>query len=206
MAIIYRAYNINNGKSYIGQTVKSLASRKASHKDASKRYNYLFYKAINKHGWNSFKWGKIAETNNQDWLNKLEELYINDYGDYNIKRFSQGKGKHSQETIKKIRESNKGKKRSSITRKKISNAQKNKKLSDNHKKAISEAQKKRRKLNPNLPIPSRPVVAIQATNENTSILFKSIKEAVLAGYCSSSIFRCLKGERKTHKNLTWSRL
>jgi len=75
--IIYRATNVVNNKSYIGLTLKSLASRKAKHLNSLQREDSKFYRAIKKYGRDSFKW-EIIHQNITDYelLKRLEKNYI----------------------------------------------------------------------------------------------------------------------------------
>lgn len=77
--IIYKATNIINNMSYIGQTVQTLQSRIRDH---MKRGNY-FHNALRKHGKENFTWDILAECNDVDTLNKLEIYYIGYYDTYN---------------------------------------------------------------------------------------------------------------------------
>lgn len=90
--IIYKATNTITGKSYIGQTTKSLHYRAQKHKVDSKRTDYYFHRAINKYGWGNFTWEVICECDNKDELNDKERHYIKLYdthwtvNGYNIDR------------------------------------------------------------------------------------------------------------------------
>lgn len=76
--IIYQAINKINGKSYVGQTVRSLRVRKNEHKShAFKLYsNTVFSKALRKYGIDGFEWKVLYRANSLDELNKMEQLYI----------------------------------------------------------------------------------------------------------------------------------
>lgn len=170
--LIYMATNKGNGKMYIGQTVGGLRRRKRRHiSDAlSKRDNMYFHKAIRKYGSDNFNWIIIHNyiTTIED-LNVLEIFYIkkyNSFGEfgYNLnaggnnalaseetkKRMSEsGKGKNkgkkrSEETKRRISETNKGRKLSEKTKRRISEAQSGKKFSEDHKKKMSEVRKGKR--------------------------------------------------------------
>lgn len=102
MKCIYRMYNTDNGKSYIGQT-NNFRLRMNGHKsDAFNKnassYNYPLSNAIRKHGWEKFK-NTIIETipdgASQDYVDEREIYYIEhfhsittEYG-YNILRGGQ---------------------------------------------------------------------------------------------------------------------
>lgn len=75
---IYCAHCIVTGKKYIGKTIQELEKRIKQHDKDRKRLDYLFYRAINKHGWNNFIWG-ILEECEINFLNKKEEYWISFY-------------------------------------------------------------------------------------------------------------------------------
>lgn len=84
--IIYKATNVVNNKSYIGQTIDILEKRIHSHKKSSFRknhsqYNYLFHRAIRKYGIESFLW-EIIEVCNTPELNDKEIFYIKQFKTY----------------------------------------------------------------------------------------------------------------------------
>lgn len=165
--IIYKAENTVNGKVYIGKTVKSLNLRKNSHRcDAySKSCNSVFHNAIRKHGWDSFEWTILCETDSESKLNALEKFYIASYRKitecYNLTDGGGGLSgyKATDETRIKISKNHAdckgekhpmyGKKHSKETCLKMSESKKGKKniklqgkkLSDEHKLKLSEAKK-----------------------------------------------------------------
>ena len=83
--IVY-CYTSPSGKCYVGQTMNE-NRRKTQHKISASHiyrdYNKPFYKAIRKHGWDSFTyeilWRRESDNLNQlrTLLNKYEEYYIN---------------------------------------------------------------------------------------------------------------------------------
>jgi group I intron endonuclease len=75
---IYCAHCLVSGKKYIGKTRQKLEKRINQHYKDRKRLNYLFYKAINKHGWDSFIWG-IVENCDLSSINEREEYWISFY-------------------------------------------------------------------------------------------------------------------------------
>ena len=83
--IIYKAINQVNGKIYIGQTVSTLKDRVSQHIYDSKRKNYHFVNALQKHGADNFFWIVINECYDIDTLNQLEEYYIKYYESTNRK-------------------------------------------------------------------------------------------------------------------------
>jgi len=81
MAKIYRIYkctNVNNGKTYIGFTIKQLEKRIIEHNSASRNgSDYLLHKAIRKHGTNSFNWECIFESFDKNYiLSEMENYFI----------------------------------------------------------------------------------------------------------------------------------
>lgn len=85
--LIYKATNIINNKVYIGQTVHSLQYRKGQHERSySYGRDYLFPRAINKHGKENFKWEVIYIAKSIEELNEKENYYINLYDSTNPKK------------------------------------------------------------------------------------------------------------------------
>jgi group I intron endonuclease len=157
MGYIYLITNTINGKKYVGQTQQDdIKTRWSAHKKLNQNVigRYLL-NAYKKHGINNFKFQIICVCFD-DACNELEKYYIEKYNclvpnGYNLMSGG-GNFKHHPETIKKMRESLKGRllgKRTQETYKKISDALKGeknpnfgKKMSDEQKKKISEGRKK----------------------------------------------------------------
>lgn len=73
MMIVYKAVNKQNGKIYVGQTVRSLQERIAAHL----RYRTsLFSRALRKYGIKTFIFSIIEECNSKEELNKCEIKWI----------------------------------------------------------------------------------------------------------------------------------
>lgn len=166
--IIYKATNIKNNKSYVGQTMISLDIRKSQHNHVAMKTEAktAIHRAIRKYGMKNFNWESICECNTVDELNNMEKYYIKEYdtfskNGYNMtsggenyvvsdearKNMSEAKtGKNhpnygkslSKETRKKMSESAKGKVKSKEHREKLSIAQTGRKYSDEHKRKLSE--------------------------------------------------------------------
>ena len=72
--VIYKAVNVTNGKTYVGQTTYLLDVRTAYHIShaLNSQDNMYFHKAIRKYGKENFVWEIIAECNSIEELNKTE--------------------------------------------------------------------------------------------------------------------------------------
>jgi len=74
---IYQAYNKITGKSYIGQTIKSLKDRKYQHYyDAKKLNKYYFHKALNKYKVEDWVWSILEKGIPVEDSNDKEIFYI----------------------------------------------------------------------------------------------------------------------------------
>lgn len=106
--IIYKVTNLINNKIYIGQTKHTLHKRKKEHQKKTKNFRGVFKQALNKYGFENFKWEVIEFCNNIDELNEREIFWIDYYdsinkekgynlikGGYNVKRPTFGDKKNS---------------------------------------------------------------------------------------------------------------
>lgn len=88
---IYIFINNLNNKVYIGKTIDSYTYRWSSHKHDSELFNYYFYKAIRKYGWDNFSKYVIYQTeeleNNKENKKYLDNLILNKEK-YYIKQFN----------------------------------------------------------------------------------------------------------------------
>ena len=125
--IIYMHKNKINGKMYIGQTCQTIEKRAQSNGNHYKSCS-LFYKAIQKYGWNNFEHIILKENLTLIEANYWEEWYIKFFhthiedplcNGYNLKKGGFNK-QLSQNTKEKIRLSHIGKKASEQTKKLIS--------------------------------------------------------------------------------------
>lgn len=83
MGCVYLAKNKNNGKVYIGKTVKPLNCRISQHKNsAEKGMQTLFARAIRKWGFDSFVWSVLFESDDDSLLCRKEIEYIASYGSH----------------------------------------------------------------------------------------------------------------------------
>lgn len=73
--IIYRAY-IEDGRCYVGQTIQSLKRRMYEHKSKSKYNKNHFQNAINKYGFDKFKWEILEYCSSLEELNISEKKWI----------------------------------------------------------------------------------------------------------------------------------
>jgi group I intron endonuclease len=79
---IYKCVNKINNKVYIGFDSKWPA-RKNSHKAKYKKYNFKFYRAICKHGWENFEWYLLYQSKDLDYtLNVMESHFITEYNSF----------------------------------------------------------------------------------------------------------------------------
>ena len=149
--IVYIATNKINGKSYIGQTQKSLNDRISKHfYSVRHNSNLYFHNALRKY---DFDWSILEECKSKTDLDMREGYYIEQYNTlkdgYNLTQGGEGSFgyKHSDETRKKMSEiakslpSNfKGKKHTEETKEKIRKAKLGQKVhSEEWKKKMSEA-------------------------------------------------------------------
>ena len=137
---IYKTTNLVNGKIYIGQHCGTNPAYLGSGK--------LLKAAIKKYGQENFKREILEYCDNVDHMNEREIIWIARYDSinpligYNLAR---GGGGLTEESIKKMSESQKGRKLSEKHRKKISEANKGKNFSEETRKKLSEAFKGRKR-------------------------------------------------------------
>ncbi|AFY49019.1 group I intron endonuclease [Nostoc sp. PCC 7524] len=134
---IYAIINKIDGKSYIGSATKSFNHRWYNHKyylRLNKHHSPYLQRAWNKYGGDSFEFKILEIIPKEEWIyNKyvtdFEQIYLDTYQpEYNICPTAGSKigYKHSEETKKKIGNSNKGKTRSEEARKRFSESYKGK--------------------------------------------------------------------------------
>lgn len=132
--IIYKATNTINGKSYIGKTSDTLEKRIKEHEYHSVKKDWLFYRAIRKHGFTSFTWDTLFRCDSENELDQKEiELISLNTDGYNIARGGSGGDTFTNNPRKEILREN------------VSRFHKGKKLSEEHKRKISEAHKNKKK-------------------------------------------------------------
>jgi len=155
--IIYRAL-FPNGKSYIGQTIRSLEKRKREHKWLYLHKDLVFYRAIKKYGWDNLEWLIIDKAETQKELNEKEIYWIKYYNTYIYCNNSNGYNcnigggsnigyKHTEEAKEKCRLIHKGKILSEETKNKLRLVNIGHKHSEETKKKMSENRKGKKHYN-----------------------------------------------------------
>lgn len=85
---IYKITNTITGKTYIGQTTKTVPNRVSQHKKDSKNGTTYLANAIRKYGWDMFEVDVICECESKEKLDEMECYYIKQYkmttGVYNL--------------------------------------------------------------------------------------------------------------------------
>ena len=114
---IYKIKNLSNGKVYIGQSI-DIKNRFYHHRrNVTKNKKHPLYNAINKYGIVNFEFNVIEHVYDSNKLDEREQYWLDYYNSYNkgfgynllLKAESWRGYKHTEETIRKIAESHKGK-------------------------------------------------------------------------------------------------
>jgi group I intron endonuclease len=143
LAIIYKATNIIDNKSYVGFTTKKLEQRIKAHiHSMNSGSNYYFHNAIRKYGIDSFKWEILYESFDvENTLKVIEPLLIKEHKSHETEEgYNMSWGgdnvmlgrKHSQKTIEKM----KLRKLSVETKEKMRKSKLGVKLTEEHKSKI----------------------------------------------------------------------
>ena len=82
--IVYKATNTQNGKIYVGKSVRPLHHAKARHHQRAKfawKYGTFsrFYNAIRKYGFEAFEWGVIYQGTSDADIQEAERRFIAEY-------------------------------------------------------------------------------------------------------------------------------
>lgn len=156
--IIYLATS-PSGKSYVGQTTRSLKSRWGEHVyDAAHRgAEYPMARALRKYPAEQWSVVVASRAASQKQLDAQEDFLISMFGDYNVALRARGPGRASPETRAKMSAARTGLKPTDETRAKLSAAlkgrpwsesrradRKGRKLSDEHKAKIGDASRGRK--------------------------------------------------------------
>lgn len=203
--IVY-LHTFPNNKVYVGITCQSVNKRWRNGK-GYKNVQHKIVNAINKYGWDNVKHEILftnltkeeAEQKEIELIRKYNSTNSN-YG-YNIENGGNCCGTHSEETLKKMSLSNKGrfaneknpfygKKHSEKTRKLLSDIKKGTKISEETKRKIANSNK---------------IKIVQFSKNNKLIkIWSSSKDAGdFLGIYSTTITACCKGKRKSAGNYIW---
>lgn len=80
MGCVYMATNTENGKPYIGMTIRSIAKRRTEHINSARNNSLcVFHKAIRKYGKEAFTWEPLFTSKDADTLFNVEQKYIDYY-------------------------------------------------------------------------------------------------------------------------------
>lgn len=79
MGVIYKSTCLITGKSYIGQTKRTLEQRRKQHERS--KDDYIFHRALKKYGIQNFRWDVLENCPNQ-LLNEKEKFWIKQYNTY----------------------------------------------------------------------------------------------------------------------------
>ena len=146
---MYKVYKhtVPNGKIYIGITSLEVNNRWRNGKGY--KNSLLFYRAINKYGWENIKHEILYKDLTKEEAEQKEIILIKEYKSndknygYNIEHGGQTGAigiKRSKETLIKMRKANLGKTVSQETKNKISNTLKGRIFTDEHRRKKSLAQ------------------------------------------------------------------
>lgn len=135
-----------NNKKYFGITCKSIKERWGIDGGGYKTQQ-LFWRAIQKYGWNNFQHIVLAENLSKEWACRLEQDLIWKYQSnnpkygYNITAGGDGTIGHklTGESLERVRQAHLGKKLSEEHKRKISESEKGKIITEEHKRKISIA-------------------------------------------------------------------
>lgn len=143
---VYIHTNKVTGKKYVGQTTQDNPAARWGKEGSGYGVRTKIYKAIKSYGWDNFS-HEIISCSSLDEMNQKERALIAYYNTtddrfgYNIELGGNGKGKHSEETRKKLSKSLTGRHLSEEHRKKMSEALRGKPKSEEAKKKLSELRK-----------------------------------------------------------------
>lgn len=211
--IIYKITNSINDKVYIGQTVESLKKRWNRHTWVCtiKRNAMAITNAIVKYGKENFIIEEIDKADDIEELNEKEIYYINLYksispNGYNLTTGG-GNRRLSEETKRKISESNKGRTISEETRKKLSDSHKGVKLSEETrlKMSISNKGKKPSENTIKGSIEYNQKTYTMINPSGDIVTFTNMKLFCLENnLCNSKLCLVASGKRRSHKGWTSS--
>jgi group I intron endonuclease len=211
--IIYKITNSVNDKVYIGQTVESLKKRWNRHTWVCtiKRNAMAITNAIVKYGKENFSIEEIDKADDIEELNEKEIYYINLYksmspNGYNLTTGGNNK-RLSEETKRKISESNKGRKASEETIKRLSESHKGIKMSEESRNKLSMTNKGKKPSENTIKgsIEHNQKTYTMISPNGEVVTFTNMKLFCLENNLSNSKL-CLvaSGKRRSHKGWTIS--
>jgi group I intron endonuclease len=223
--IVYLVTNAVNGKRYVGKTKRDLEKRWREHVTHSHGGSdeMALYRALQKHGAESFELSVLEECADEDALDEAERKWIRELGtfrrEYNMTEGGDGlkgyrhteatkrkmseshRGKTlSPETIEKIRKTNTGQKRSDEAREKMRQAAIGRGHSEEAREKISEALRKRERDTKKV---------VQLRDGVPLAIFFSAKDAAEHVWGSHCHIRevCLgTTNRRSHRGFEWAYL
>jgi len=158
--LVYKVTNIINGKSYVGQTTKSLNHRRKKHQWSND--GYAFHNAIRKYGRSKFEWEVLEECDSKEEMDEMEFHYIKQFDSkvpngYNLTDGGEGVigYTHSKETRKKMS-------LSAFNRP-------TRIFSEDHKRRISESRLGNKNPNYNKPMPKHVKKMLATINKNKTV-------------------------------------
>lgn len=199
MMQVYLIRNKLTKKLYVGQTIKSLQKRWASHCSSKSNCSYL-HRAIKVYGRENFEMVSLRECSSREELNHYESAFIRHFNcfapcGYNLTTGGEYPNLNSISKAKiaealKGNTHTRGQKRSDETKTRMSEAKKGKRPTSETKRLMS--------LN-------RPTRSIYGFNKLTGEghFFRCIELARRYGFNPSLIGHVCKGERRTHKKFEW---
>lgn len=124
--VVYCHTNMFNNHQYIGITSADPPEKRWGSNGINYKPCVRFYNAIQKYGWENFKHEILEENLTKEQAKEAEKFYIKEFNTLSPNGYNLTTGgdlpQFSQETLKKMSESHKGKKLSKQTRKNMSKA------------------------------------------------------------------------------------
>lgn len=107
MITIYK-YTSPSGKCYIGQTCKNTQAQRAGYEGSGYKPCKAFWRAIQKYGWNNFKYEILEQVESREEANEKEKYYISTYrsnqSQYGYNIYEGGDSSASEEYIGRLQQ------------------------------------------------------------------------------------------------------